>query len=99
MEKGRPAAVRWWNGYSARLDLTHPNGRAWFKEQLDGLVRDFGAGHYVRTVHIDALGVLNAQLSILDAKNLSAFHNNTAAVQPTLGGQDAAANNLFVPFH
>ena len=43
MEKGRPAAVRWWNGYSALLDLTHPNGRAWFKEQLDGLVRDFGA--------------------------------------------------------
>ncbi len=40
---GIPAAVRWWNGYSALLDLTHPNGRAWFKEQLDGLVRDFGA--------------------------------------------------------
>ena len=38
-----PAAVRWWNGYSALLDLTHPNARAWFKEQLDGLVRDFGA--------------------------------------------------------
>lgn len=38
-----PAAVGWWNGYSALLDLTHPNGHAWFKEQLDGLVRDFGA--------------------------------------------------------
>ena len=43
MDGGKPAAVRWWNGYSALLDLTHPNGRAWFKEQLDGLVRDFGA--------------------------------------------------------
>ena len=43
MEGGKPAAVRWWNGYSALLDLTHPNARAWFKEQLDGLVRDFGA--------------------------------------------------------
>ena len=40
---GAPAAVHWWNGYSALLDLTHPNGHAWFKEQLDGLVRDFGA--------------------------------------------------------
>ena len=43
MDGGKPAAVRWWNGYSALLDLTHPNARAWFKEQLDGLVRDFGA--------------------------------------------------------
>ena len=43
MDGGKPAATRWWNGYSALLDLTHPNARAWFKEQLDGLVRDFGA--------------------------------------------------------
>ena len=40
--KGAPAAVEWWNGYSAMLDLTHPNARAWFDETLDGLVRDFG---------------------------------------------------------
>ena len=38
----KPAAVRWWNGYSALLDFTHPNARAWFREQLDGLVKDFG---------------------------------------------------------
>ena len=42
MEGKHPAAVRWWNGYSALLDFTHPNARAWFKEQLDGLVKDFG---------------------------------------------------------
>ena len=42
MKGKEPAAVRWWNGYSALLDLTHPNAQAWFKEQLDGLVRDFG---------------------------------------------------------
>ena len=38
----REAAIRWWNGYSAYLDLTHPNARAWLKEQLDRLVRDYG---------------------------------------------------------
>jgi alpha-glucosidase len=43
MDGTKPAASRWWNGYSALLDLTHPNALAWFKEQLDGLVRDFGA--------------------------------------------------------
>lgn len=37
-----PAPNRWWNGYSALLDFTHPNARAWFKEQLDRLVRDYG---------------------------------------------------------
>lgn len=42
MDGGKPAATSWWNGYSALLDLTHPNAQAWFKEELDGLVRDFG---------------------------------------------------------
>jgi len=39
---GKPAMVRWWNGVSAELDFTHPKGVNWFKEQLDGLVEDFG---------------------------------------------------------
>ena len=42
MDGSNVAASRWWNGYSALLDFTHPNAQAWFKEQLDGLVRDFG---------------------------------------------------------
>ena len=36
-----PAAVNWWNGKSALLDLTHPNGRRWFAGELDRLVREF----------------------------------------------------------
>lgn len=36
------ASVGWWNGYSAYLDLTHPNAKAWFGEQLDRLVKDYG---------------------------------------------------------
>ena len=37
-----PAAVEWWNGKSALLDFTHPNAMAWFTEQLDRLVEDYG---------------------------------------------------------
>ena len=37
-----PAAVTWWNGKSALLDFTHPNAVAWFREQLEGLVRNYG---------------------------------------------------------
>ena len=38
-----PAAVEWWNGKSALLDFTHPNAVAWFTEQLNRLVADYGA--------------------------------------------------------
>ena len=38
-----PAPIRWWNGRSALLDFTHPNAVAWFAEQLDRLVVDYGA--------------------------------------------------------
>ena len=38
-----PAPINWWNGTSALLDLTHPNAVAWFDEQLERLVRDYGA--------------------------------------------------------
>ena len=39
---GAPYPVKWWNGYSAMLDMTHPEGRAWFSRQLDRLQKDFG---------------------------------------------------------
>ncbi len=38
----RAAIIRWWNGASACLDLTHPEARAWFRARLDELVRDYG---------------------------------------------------------
>ena len=34
--------VEWWNGVSALLDFSHPNGRRWFADQLDGLRRVYG---------------------------------------------------------
>ena len=37
------ATIQWWNGKSALLDFTHPNAVAWFTEQLDRLVSDYGA--------------------------------------------------------
>ena len=40
--KGEPVIRRWWNGYSALLDLSNPAAADWFVEQLDSLVRDCG---------------------------------------------------------
>jgi len=40
--KGEPVIRRWWNGYSALLDLSNPAAGEWFVEQLDWLVRNCG---------------------------------------------------------
>jgi len=37
-----PQIVRWWNGKSAVLDLSHPNGEKWLKTQLDRLQTEYG---------------------------------------------------------
>ncbi len=36
------AVVKWWNGYSALLDLSNPQTFAWFQKQLDRLVDEYG---------------------------------------------------------
>jgi alpha-glucosidase len=38
----RPAIIRWWNGASAVLDLSNPATRAWFKNELDSLMKEWG---------------------------------------------------------
>lgn len=41
--KTAPAAlIRWWDGVSGCLDFSNPKACAWFKSQLDILVRDYG---------------------------------------------------------
>lgn len=39
---GQVALRRWWNGYSAVLDLTHPGAVTWMNEQLARLQADYG---------------------------------------------------------
>lgn len=41
-EDGTPVLRRWWNGYSAVVDYTSPEGAGWFKRQLDRLIEDYG---------------------------------------------------------
>ena len=36
------AIVRWWNGYSALLDLTNPDARTWFNDRPNHLVTNYG---------------------------------------------------------
>ena len=38
----KPAIIEWWNGFSASLDLTHPEARKWFDAQLDKVKQQYG---------------------------------------------------------
>lgn len=40
--QGEPAIRPWWNGYSAVLDLSHPDAAAWYREKNDFLMREYG---------------------------------------------------------
>jgi alpha-glucosidase (family GH31 glycosyl hydrolase) len=37
-----PAMIRWWDGVSAEIDFSNPEGVKWFNTQLDRLVKDYG---------------------------------------------------------
>lgn len=39
---GQPAIRSWWNGYSAALDMTNPEARAWLRAQLQKLQEEYG---------------------------------------------------------
>ena len=39
---GNPVIARWWDGYSATLDLLNPDAVAWLHEHLDWLVNELG---------------------------------------------------------
>jgi len=41
-EKTKPAIVKWWNGYSALLDLSNPAAVEWYKSKLKYLVNTYG---------------------------------------------------------
>jgi alpha-glucosidase (family GH31 glycosyl hydrolase) len=39
---GEPVVRRWWNGFSASLDLTNPEAVAWLTRELDALTSEIG---------------------------------------------------------
>ena len=41
-ESNNPALIKWWNGYSACLDLTKPKALDWLRNQLKNLQQKYG---------------------------------------------------------
>ena len=79
----RAAAVKWWNGRSALVDLSHPNGYKWFTGELDGLCRNYG----IDAFKLDNSGVedflgLRANDGTLDAAGLNGLYARLALRYP-----------------
>lgn len=69
-KSGEPVLVKWWNGYSAVLDMTNPLTKEWLKKQLDllqnlgidGFKFDAGDSFFYKTDYITHLnGDQNSQ--------------------------------------
>lgn len=41
-QKDHPAMCKWWNGWSAMLDMSNPDARAWLVGKLHGMQEEFG---------------------------------------------------------
>jgi alpha-glucosidase len=95
---GEPAIVRWWNGASALLDLSDDGASAWFRGQLDSLVRTYGvdgfkldagdAEFYVNTVASRPVSP-NEQSALYGAIGLR-FPLNEYRAMWKMGGQPLA---------
>ncbi|MGB3778300.1 MAG: glycoside hydrolase family 31 protein [Tunicatimonas sp.] len=102
-----PAMVRWWNGVSAVLDLSHPEGRAWYTAQMqqlmneygvDGFKLDAGDAHFYQGLSGHQEGLLANDHSTLHAQVGLAFPMNEYRACWKMGGQ-ALAQRLRDKLH
>ena len=99
--------VRWWNGVSAVLDLSHPEGRAWYTAQMqqlmdeyevDGFKLDAGDAHFYQGLSGHRKGLLANDHSTLHAQVGLAFPMNEYRACWKMGGQ-ALAQRLRDKLH
>lgn len=63
-----PLIRRWWNGYSAVVDLSNPDARAWFAAQLKGLQENFGVDGFKLDAG-DAENYVKGTCTVYDGKS------------------------------
>jgi len=60
---GEPSLRSWWNGYSAMLDLTNPEAVEWLRNELNEMMRIYGADGFKfdagHPAHLDPEAVLH----------------------------------------
>ena len=78
-ESENAATVRWWNGRSALLDMSHPRGHEWFVKRLDNLRTNYGidAFKFDNTGLADYVGIRSHD-ETLDAAGQNALYAQLA---------------------
>ena len=65
--EAKATPVEWWNGISAMLDLSHPQGKSWFNGELDRLRNAYGIDAFKfdggSTADYVGLGAVESKLS------------------------------------
>ena len=69
----RPAIVNWWNGWSAMLDMSNPDARAWLVGKLRDMQEKFGVDGFKFDAG-DARNYSPAQIRVADGKSYGPAH-------------------------
>lgn len=93
-KEGEPFLAKWWNGYSAVLDLSNPKAEAWLDEQLqelmaagiDGFKFDAGDSIYYRHDNVTKGNVTPDEHSLLWARFGEKYDYNEYRVTFKAGG-------------
>ncbi|MGQ7870944.1 glycoside hydrolase family 31 protein [Sunxiuqinia sp. sy24] len=97
-KSGETAMVKWWNGYSALLDLSIPEARRWFKDELHRLIEVYGVDGFkldagdarFYTGDIELKGLTPNEHSLLWGKIGLEFPLNEYRAMWKMGGQPLA---------
>lgn len=70
-----PAMIEWWNGFSAAVDMSNPEGRAWFVEKLRAMQKEFGVDGFKFDAG-DAQYYRRGEVKVFDGKSYGAAHTS-----------------------
>jgi len=73
VKEDRPAICEWWNGYSAMLDMSHPDARAWMVSKLKEMQEKYGVDGFKFDAG-DGAGYSPEKIRVYDGKSYGPKH-------------------------
>lgn len=73
VNEDRPAIVQWWNGFSAMLDMSNPDARAWMVSRLKEMQRNYGVDGFKFDAG-DAANYSPSKIRVYDGKSYGPEH-------------------------
>ena len=73
LDNDEPAIMKWWNGYSAMLDMSNPDARAWMVGKLKEMQEKYGVDGFKFDAG-DAANYSAEKIRVFDGKSYGAEH-------------------------